>query len=292
MTESFRAAVHAVVDGDEGTLRTLLDERPALVAERGAAPFQATLLHYVAANGVEDEFQRTPENAPAIGAILLESGAEPDAVATAYGRSVTPLEMLVSSRPPFERGVQEALVRVLVGGGAEPDGPSGGGIPLTTALVFGYTGAAETLVQLGARHDNLFAAAGLGKLGQVQRWFGSDGRLQAGSLRGYEAIRPEEQSQDAASILQEAFHFAVTHGRAEVAEFLLERGADPNGRVRGHHCELPLIQALFVHSTNVVSWLLNVGADPELIDNKRGITAIEHVRRFGPARARVLLGLE
>jgi len=287
----FDAAVRAVVDGDLTTLQTLLEQTPSLAIARGRGPFHATLLHYVAANGVEDELQRTPPNAAEVAELLLAQGAVADAWSDSYGRRATPLAMLVSSWHPFERGVQSDLVRVFVQGGAKPNGPLDDGTPLTTALVFGYTGAAETLVELGARHDNLFAAAGLGDLERVEAWFGQDGQLLAGAIDGYVPAVARPTWNGAAEIVQEAFHFAVTHNRIGVMEFLLARGAAPNGRVLGHHCELPLVQALFVHKVGIVPFLLDRRADPTLRDGKRGMTAIEHVERFGPASARPLLGM-
>ena len=63
LQSEFELAVDAVIDGDEATLRDLLDLAPGLVRERSGAVHGATLLHYVAANGVEDHRQRTPPNA-------------------------------------------------------------------------------------------------------------------------------------------------------------------------------------------------------------------------------------
>ena len=288
----FDAAARAVVDGDQEMLRSLLEKEPALVTERSEAAHGATLLHYVAANGVENERQKSPPNAPEIAQLLLASGAEPDAFMDAYGRPATTLEMLVSSWPPFAQGVQEKLVTVLVHGGASVEGPASAGRPLTTALVFGYTRSAETLASLGAKADHLFAAAGLGNLGQVQSWFDADGSLRIGALGGYVPLKPGDEKAAPGDIVQEALHFAVTHGRREVAEYLLQRGASANGQVRGHHCGLPLLQSLFVHELEMAGWLLEKGADPELPDQKRGMSAKEHVQHFGPEAAKVVLNLE
>src|SRR5262249_60653811 len=51
---AFEAAADAITNGDAQTLRTLLAERPGLVQERSTREHRSTLLHYVAANGVED----------------------------------------------------------------------------------------------------------------------------------------------------------------------------------------------------------------------------------------------
>jgi hypothetical protein len=97
--EPFSQAVEATASGDESVLRALLQAHSGLVYERAAFPHRATLLHYVAANGVE--VRRSPRNAPAIARILLAAGAEADAVAPVYGISDTTLCLTVTSVHPY-----------------------------------------------------------------------------------------------------------------------------------------------------------------------------------------------
>src|SRR5436190_1803876 len=113
----------------------------------------ATLLHYVAANGVEAHRQRTPPNAVAIARILLAAGADVNALAGMYGGRHATLPMLVSSSHPAAAGVQVALVDTLADAGATLDDAGEGPwrSPLCTALAFGYTDAAAALVRRGAR---------------------------------------------------------------------------------------------------------------------------------------------
>ena len=115
MSTLFNQAVQAIITGDEARLHALLKTNPGLVHERAPSPHGATLLHYVAANGVEDDLQRSPENAPAIARILLEAGAEVDAAAPIYDAppSNTTLCLTVTSVHPCKAGVQESLVDVL-----------------------------------------------------------------------------------------------------------------------------------------------------------------------------------
>lgn len=82
---AFDQAVLSIVDGNEAQLKSLLAAYPTLISQRSIAPHQATLLHYISANGVEDEFQRSPGNACDIATILLDAGAEVDALAECYG---------------------------------------------------------------------------------------------------------------------------------------------------------------------------------------------------------------
>ena len=50
---------------------------------------RATLLHYVAANGVEDYRQTSPSNAVPVAEALLHAGAEVDVLADTYAGGAT-----------------------------------------------------------------------------------------------------------------------------------------------------------------------------------------------------------
>ena len=82
---AFELAADAIVDGDLAKLERLLRENPKLVRQRSTREHQATLLIYVAANGVENYRQRTPMNIVAITEALLEAGANVNATANVYG---------------------------------------------------------------------------------------------------------------------------------------------------------------------------------------------------------------
>jgi hypothetical protein len=105
---TFENAVEAIVAGDAPTLRQMLSERPSLIHARSARRHHATLLHYIAANGVEDARQKTPANAVEIARILLDAGAEVDALADMYDAKCTTMSMLVSSDHPAKAGLQVA----------------------------------------------------------------------------------------------------------------------------------------------------------------------------------------
>src|SRR6266704_327912 len=121
----FESAAEAVITGDSGTLERRLRADPELVRARAARitphdppKHRATLLHYVAANGVEGHRQKTPKNAVEITKTLLKAGAEVDALADMYGGHYATMSMLVSSCHPANAGVQVALVETLVDFGA------------------------------------------------------------------------------------------------------------------------------------------------------------------------------
>jgi hypothetical protein len=97
--DPFDSAADAVVTGDLPKLESLLQTNLDVVRARSARQHRATLLHYIAANGVEDFRQLTPPNAVAIATRLLETGAEVDATANTYGggEAQTTMNLLVSS---------------------------------------------------------------------------------------------------------------------------------------------------------------------------------------------------
>src|ERR1700759_2680813 len=92
----FERAADAIVSGDVGTLRTLLQQEPALVGMRSPRTHRATLLIYVGANGFESWRQRTPPNAVEVAQLLLDAGSEVDAVGAMY-RGTTTLGLVGTS---------------------------------------------------------------------------------------------------------------------------------------------------------------------------------------------------
>jgi ankyrin repeat protein len=209
---------------------------------------RATLLHYVAANGVEGYRQKTPKGAVEIAKTLLKAGAEVDALAEMYGGHCTTMSMLVSSGHPAKAGVQVALVETLLDFGAAIDGRGSAqwGSPLMTALAFGYLSAAEALVRRGAPVDNIAAAAGLGRLADAAQLLG--------------AADPESRHR--------ALALAAQHGHVEVVRLLLDAGEDPNRyNPDGNHSHsTPLHQAVLAGHDAVVRLLVERGARLDIND--------------------------
>jgi hypothetical protein len=197
----FEAAADAIVNGKIAILKGLLRDDPELVRTCSTREHQATLLHYVAANGVEQYRQRTPKNIVRIAEILLAAGAAIDATAELYGGGATTLGLAATSVHPERAGVQQALMQMLLGHGAEI------GDAVRGCLWNGQGKAAVFLADRGARLT-LETAAGVGKLEVVESYFGEDRKV----------AQPEVQS---------GFLLACAWGRKDVVEFLLDRGADP-----------------------------------------------------------------
>ena len=169
---AFEAAADAIVAGDLATLKELLRDDPSLVHARSTREHRSTLLHYVAANGVENYRQKTPPNAVQIAETLLNAGAGVDAVADMYGGNATTLGLAATSIHPLRAGVQNALIDVLLERGAQLDWPSGAGRNVsivTGCLANGRGEAAEHLALRGAVLD-LESASGVGRLDVVRRF--------------------------------------------------------------------------------------------------------------------------
>lgn len=110
---SFEAAVDAMLAGEVERLKRALLDTPELVWTRSSFGHRATLLHYIAANGVETERQVTPLNAAELVALLLDAGADPTATMPVYGGQHTTLELLVTSAHPAAAGVTSAVAKLL-----------------------------------------------------------------------------------------------------------------------------------------------------------------------------------
>jgi len=250
----FEAAVEAVVAGDLGSLQDALRRDPALVHVRSSRVccfdppvHRATLLHYIAANGVEAYRQKTPGNAVEIARALLVAGAEPDALADMYGTPCTTMSMLVSSSHPAAAGLQVALTELLLDFGAAIEGRGGGKWerPLFTALTFGMGDVAKLLAERGARTD-LPAASGLGLAREAARLVSS---------------ADEDERRCALSL-------AAQQGHPDIVALLLDTGLDPNRfnpETNHPHCT-PLHQAVLGGHEAVIRILVPRGARLDIRD--------------------------
>jgi ankyrin repeat protein len=239
----FETAAEAIVQGDEANLRALLKKNPELIRARSAREHNATLLHYVSANGVENYRQKSPKNAARITQILLDAGADVEAEANVYGGNCTALGLVATSTPPREAGVQIPVIDVLLAHGAQiehPDLAGKGGDAIYACLANGCPEAAEYLADRGGRLG-LIGAAGIGRLDVVQQ-------LAA------DAAPPR---------LEMALRYAAGYGRKEIVSFLLDRGVN----VDGHHNDgqTALFYAILGDHVEVVKLLLEHGARSDIM---------------------------
>jgi ankyrin repeat protein len=213
--ELFERAADAIAAGDVDTLRALLERDPELARARSARPHRATLLHYIGANGVEVERQRTPPSAVEIAQLLLERGSDPNALCLTYrgGPEQTALGLLTSSDPPLRAGLMLPLVQTLARAGARLSGAYA--LLLALAETRGAAAASPPAFDPAARaaQQALAEAARLGELDLARALLDRGVAVNAAPERGTTAL-----------------HVAAFHGRSELVELLLERGADATAR--------------------------------------------------------------
>lgn len=202
--QRFERAADAIIAGDRAGVEAMLDAHPPLIRQRSTRGHHSTLLHYVSANGVEDYRQITPANIVDITTLLIDRGAEVNATSDAYGGGSTTLGLVATSAHPRARGVQIALIDLLLARGASIDGEDDLPNLVSAALGNGCPEAAMALAQRGARVNTLYAAAGIGDLAKVQQLFPSASR----------------------SRRERALIVAAQQGHTDVVTFLLDAGVD------------------------------------------------------------------
>jgi ankyrin repeat protein len=272
-TSAFEQAADAVVNGDLATLDELLTRNPDLIRARSQRTHHVTLLHYVAANGVEDFRQKTPPNAVEVAERLIAAGADVNASADTYGGDVyqTTMNLLVSSTHPAVAGLQSKLAELLLDHGAAINGLEDTGSPILTALAFGYRETAETLARRGARIDHVVMAAAVGRLDLVREWVKDATTLskEHGPYRGpYWVSIPD----DTKGQIEMALAWACKFGRADVARYLLEVGVSARAQDKDQMTALHWASATGM--LEIIDMLLARGAPLE-VRNTWGGTVLD-----------------
>jgi ankyrin repeat protein len=210
----------------------------------------------------------------------------------------TLLQCLVLTMPPIDR--LEALIDLLADHGAELTDPliaacgignlravvrlldldaridgNGQWSPLEEALYFGHTACVALLRERGASVTNLRTAAGVGDLPRVAACFDEAGNPTAAAgevawpFNAGSSSIPDDVRRDPRQIVNNALVYAAACDRAEVVDFLLERGGDVNAIPAGFdYAGTPLHYAAFRGHRAMVDHLLTRGADPSIRDTK------------------------
>lgn len=264
-TEQFRKAVMAVIKGEKSSLKQLLRDNPSLAKETVELEgHRASLLHYVAANGVHDSFQQTPDNILEIASLLLDAGADPHALASFYGGGAgsTPLVGLVSSVHPYQKGLQAKLTKLFMDKGAQVNGLKGDGLPLATALEFWYPSTASVLISSGARTDNVVFAAAAGNVDDVIRWIHLPGSISSPAHFPEPFDRPMTERDE----IVLAFIAAALCEQYEVVDHMLSEGFDIDTTSHRGHTALHVVS--YRGSITMLQHLIASAADCMIRDRQ------------------------
>ena len=224
------AAIHG---GEVASLKRLLADHPELATaviaseEDRACGMGRTLLH------VATDWPGNFPNGAQTVAALVEAGADVNGRFTGP-HTETPLHWAASSD-------DVAVLDALLDAGADIEARGaviGGGTPMADATAFGQWNAARRLLERGAA-TTMWEASSLGLLDRVQASFAAD---------------PQSSADDATACLWGACH----GGHRDVAEFLLEHGADPNWIGWDDLAALDVAER--AEARDVVDWLRSVGA--------------------------------
>jgi ankyrin repeat protein len=225
---------------------------------------------------VEDFRQKSPKNAVEMATLLLDSGAEADAIADTYGKDKyqTTMNLLVSSTHPASAGVQVPLVHLLLDRGAAINGLADDSSPLITAVAFGYRDAAEALIARGALLDQVTTAAAAGRLDIVRSLVIDRETLAPGTPMNLVWIRiPEHPKRH----IEFAAVWAAMYDRRDVVRWLLDIGVDPKAMDNNQMSLLHWAAAR--GDLELVDRLVTAGADLELA-NAWGGTVLDSTMYF------------
>ena len=196
------ALFRAIHDGDIETVQALCQDHPGLAAAEIGDPRGGTRTPLMAAADWPGFF---PNGAQVVAALIAAGGdpnargSDPSGAPGAEG----PLHWAASSD-------DAEVAAALIDGGAILEAPGGSiGTPLANAVGYGCWQVADLLVARGAKVEPLWAAAALGVMSAVERFF---------------AATPAPTRDE----LNHAFWQACHGGQPRAAARLLARGADPS----------------------------------------------------------------
>jgi hypothetical protein len=160
--------------------------------------------------------------------------------------------------------------------------------PPSQAIEFAITYTNTHLIPLLTRiwpvPDDLPHAAGLGDLAKVKKWFPESGEPLGDLRQHYPYNDPRARSHlqwskpNAQQILDVALAFAVLNRHFEVADFLLEHGADINTNWNSHEPASILHTLVFEDNYESMKFLIDRGIDMTIKDYRWDSTAIGWAR--------------
>jgi ankyrin repeat protein len=261
---SFRAAVKALQRGDTRRLGRLIDAEPRLLRERILGPeayrkatrhqyFRDPKLFWFIANN-PTLLKRMPDNMVEVAETMIARGVEQADLDYA-------LELVMTSAPARDQGLQGPLIACLVKAGA----------------VAGMQAIDSTLAHWELDPVRQLLAAGLPMTAAMAAALGEIDRLPALLAEA----SPEE--------VQRTLGLAVINRQNAAARLALESGADPNGFLPVHAHSLPLHQAAIDENIELMALLLARGARTDVPDKLWGATPLDWAIHNNKARSRAWL---
>ena len=156
--------------------------------------------------------------------------------------------------------------------------------PPSQAIEFAFTYANTHLMPLLTRiwnvPDDLPHAAGMGDLSRVKRWFDAEGRPALGDLANHApatSVHPREPQWGVVGVqqvLDTALAWSVINRHFDVADFLLEHGADVNTNWNSHEPASILHHLVFLPNPyESMQFLIDRGIDMTIEDYRWDSTA-------------------
>jgi hypothetical protein len=155
--------------------------------------------------------------------------------------------------------------------------------PRSQAIEHAFTYANAHLIPLLTRiwplPDDLPHAAGMGDLSRVKRWFDAEGRPALGDLANQApatSVHPREPQWGEVGVqqvLDTALAWSVINRHFDVADFLLEHGADINTNWNSHEPASILHHLVFYGSYESMRFLIDRGIDMTIKDYRWNSTA-------------------
>ncbi|GEP55766.1 ankyrin repeat domain-containing protein [Reyranella soli] len=253
---SFRAAVTALQGGDATGLARLLDDEPRLLRERILEPecyreasrsqyFRDPKLFWFIANN-PTLMKRMPDNIVEVADVMIARGV--DRTDLDYA-----LELVMTSSPAREQGLQIPLLERLMKAGATPTSRA-----IDVTLAHWELEPIQALLRAGHPMTAPIAAA----LGRTDR------------------LEPLLREASAADI-QNAFGMAVINRQTEAARLALDAGADVNSFLPVHSHSTALHQAAIDENLALIDLLLARGARADIADKLWDSTPLGWARHQG-----------
>ncbi|MCX7366427.1 MAG: hypothetical protein NTV97_32060 [Alphaproteobacteria bacterium] len=261
---SFKAAVSAIHRGDVAGLAHMLDAQPRLLGERIVEPecyrqanrpqyFRDPGLFWFIANN-PTLMKTMPTNMVEVASTMIERGV--DKAALDYA-----LELVMTSAPAREQGLQLPLLELLLASGATVTERS-------IDMTLGHRELAPILALLEG--DLPMSAPIAAALGRTDRLID---------------LLPAASAEE----IQRAFGLAVINGQVDAARLALDAGADPNAFLPVHAHSLALHQATLDENLPLMELLLASGARTDVADKLWKGTPLGWAIHQGKARARAYL---